>query len=476
MSHDLSTPVLTEALLRRFDVSGPRYTSYPTADRFTPAFGEAQLDAALAGIAGEHAPISLYVHIPFCESVCYYCACNKIVTRQHGRATEYLDALEVEIGLVLERLGTGRAVSQLHFGGGTPTFLSDAELARLFATLRRGFTLTPDAEVSIEVDPRSVDAARLSHLKALGVNRLSLGVQDFDADVQRAVHREQPFDSVRALMTAAREIGFDSINLDLIYGLPRQSAESFARTIDQVIALRPDRIAVYAYAHLPQRFKAQRRIDAAELPSAEAKLAMQAGAIGALRAHGYDYIGMDHFALPDDPLAQARRSGALHRNFQGYSTQPDNDLVALGVSAISRVGSTYSQNAKTLPEYLGALRSGRLPVERGLLLSAEDRLRRDLIMALMCQGRIDFDAIRAAHGVDLREHCAAELERATALQADDLLRVEPRSLELTPLGWAFVRGIAMLFDQHLQAARRATAAPHADAGQREHVVQFSRIL
>ncbi len=485
MTPNPTPPELTEALLRRFDVSGPRYTSYPTADRFTPAFGEPQLRAALGSIASERTPISLYVHIPFCESVCYYCACNKIVTRQHGRAAEYLDALEREVELVVERIGSGRAVSQLHFGGGTPTFLSDAELARVFASLQRVFALTPDAEVSIEVDPRSVDAARLRQLKSLGVNRLSLGVQDFDADVQRAVHREQPFESVRALMSAAREIGFDSINLDLIYGLPRQTAGSFARTIEQVIELRPDRIAVYAYAHLPQRFKPQRRIDAAELPPAPAKLAMQAGAIAALRAHGYEYIGMDHFALPDDPLAVARRNGALHRNFQGYSTQPDNDLVALGVSAISRIGNTYSQNVKTLPAYLGALRAGHLPVERGLLLSAEDRLRRDVIMALMCQGRVDFDAVRAVHGVDLSAHCAAELERAAALQADGLLRIEPRSLELTPLGWAFVRGIAMLFDQHLQAARHAATQPQggtaatqpqrADAPH-EAVVQFSRIL
>ena len=477
-----STPVLTEELLRRFDVAGPRYTSYPTADRFTPAFGAPQLLSALRGVATGTAPMSLYVHIPFCESVCYYCACNKIVTRQHGRAAEYLDALEREVEGVVAQLGAGHGVSQLHFGGGTPTFLSDAELSRLMALLRSAFEFTADAELSIEVDPRTVDAGRLRHLKALGMNRLSLGVQDFDPDVQRAVHREQSFDSVKTLTNAAREIGFDSINLDLIYGLPLQNVESFARTIAQVAELRPQRIAVYAYAHLPQRFKPQRRIEAAELPSAEVKLQMQALGIAGFRAQGYVDIGMDHFALPDDALAVARREGRLHRNFQGYSTQSDRDLVALGVSAISRVGNTYSQNAKTLPEYYAALAAGRLPVERGLALSAEDRLRRDVIMALMCQGRVEFASIRARHGVELREHCADALAGAAALQTDGLVQLEPQALQLTPLGWAFVRGIAMLFDEHLQASRRAHAVRAVRGGGRtesappEQVVQFSRVL
>jgi oxygen-independent coproporphyrinogen III oxidase len=483
------TPVITEELLRRFDVAGPRYTSYPTADRFAPSFGEPDLLAALRGIADSTAPMSLYVHIPFCESVCYYCACNKIVTRQHGRAAEYLDALESEVELVVGQLGRGHAVSQLHFGGGTPTFLSDDELTRLMAALRRWFSFEPDAEMSIEVDPRTVDAGRLRHLKAIGINRLSLGVQDFDPDVQRAVHREQSFESVRALMTSAREIGFDSINLDLIYGLPLQSVESFARTIAQVGELRPDRIAAYGYAHLPQRFKPQRRIDASELPRAEVKLKMQALGLATLRELGYCEIGMDHFALPGDALAVALREGRLHRNFQGYSTQSDRDLVALGVSAISRIGNTYSQNAKALPEYYAALRAGRLPVERGLALSAEDRLRRDVIMALMCRGRVEFARIAELHGVDLREHCAEAMRNLARLVDDGLVQLEPGAVQVTPLGWAFVRGVAMLFDEHLQASRKAQqarAAGHAAGGAsprvpvaeaaEEQVVQFSRIL
>ena len=488
--HSDTMPAITEELLRRFDVAGPRYTSYPTADRFTPAFAVGDLGTALRGAAASTEALSLYLHIPFCESVCYYCACNKIVTRQHGRAAEYLDALEQEIALVLAQIGAGHAVSQLHFGGGTPTFLSDAELSRLMAALRLAFRFTPDAELAIEVDPRTVDAARLRHLKDLGLNRLSLGVQDFDPEVQRAVHREQSFESVRALMHSARELGFESINLDLIYGLPLQTVASFARTIALVGELRPDRIAAYAYAHLPQRFKPQRRIAASQIPAADVKLKMQAQAIAALRGLGYVDIGMDHYALPGDALAVARREGRLHRNFQGYSTQSDRDLIALGVSAISRVGNTYSQNAKSLPEYYAALRAGRLPLERGLTLSAEDRLRRDVIMALMCQGRVEFAAVRAAHGVDFRTHFAGELQRAATLESDGLLRLEPQALQLTPLGWAFVRGVAMLFDEHVQAARRAQAAKAvarpahgepamsveaADEGT-EQRVQFSRIV
>jgi oxygen-independent coproporphyrinogen-3 oxidase len=313
---------LPASLLARLDVPGPRYTSYPTADRFAEDFDALQYGQALerraasAGQAGA-LPLSIYVHIPFCESVCYYCACNKIVTRQHGRATEYLQALRREIDLHVGLLGRGQPVSQLHFGGGSPTFLDDAELEGLMARLQQAFRIEPAAEISIEVDPRTVNAQRLQHLAALGFNRLSFGVQDFDADVQQAVHREQPYELVQALMHEARAIGFESINADLIYGLPRQTRDSFARTITQIGALRPDRIALYAYAHLPQRFKPQRRIHAQELPAAGERVQMLRGAIAGLQTLGYAHIGMDHFALPDDALAAARRAGRLHRNFQG---------------------------------------------------------------------------------------------------------------------------------------------------------------
>ena len=443
------------ALLHRIQGPGPRYTSYPTADRFGDGFGAADLVAALdarrtESDAGTCTPLSLYVHVPFCESVCYYCACNKVITRHHERAAPYLDALELEIALVTDQLGACRAVSQLHLGGGSPTFLSAAELARLMGAIRRSFFLTPEAELSIEIDPRTVDAVRLQHLRALGFNRLSFGVQDFDPDVQRAVHREQPFEQVRALMAASREIGFASINVDLIYGLPRQTPQTFARTLAQVAQLRPDRVALYAYAHLPERFKPQRRIHAAEFPDGPQRVAMLAQAMDAFGAQGYDYIGMDHFALPGDALAVARREGRLHRNFQGYSTQPDCDLVGLGVSAIGRIGDCYYQNEKTLDAYYAALEADRLPVARGLRLDADDRARRDIIMALMCQGRVDFADIRARHGVDMPAAFADELVQLAPLAAEGLVELRGDGIRVTPAGWFVVRAIAMVFDRYLQ--------------------------
>ena len=444
---------LSDDLLRRLDTPGPRYTSYPTADRFDERFGAAESRTELERLraVADGASLSVYVHIPFCESVCYYCACNKVVTRHHERAGEYLDALEAELALVVPSLGMGKPVSQLHFGGGTPTFLSDAELDRLMRALRRDFSIVAEAEMSIEVDPRTVTPARLGHLRALGFNRISFGVQDFDAAVQKAVHREQSFESVRELMASARELGFGSINADLIYGLPRQTAESFARTVTQIAALRPDRIALYAYAHLPERFKPQRRIVADELPNGAARVAMLGGAVAGFLAHGYDYIGMDHFALPDDALAVAKREGRLQRNFQGYSTQPDCDLVALGVSAIGRLGATYQQNAKTLPEYYAALAQGRLPVVRGLRLSDDDLLRRDVIMALMCQGRVEFDEIAREHDIDFRERFAGELGQLAALVAAGLVDLHADAIEVTASGWFVVRAVAMVFDRYLHA-------------------------
>ena len=447
-------------LLSRFDVAGPRYTSYPTADRFVETFGAAQYRQALARRAfdgqdgSSPAPLSIYVHIPFCESVCYYCACNKIVTRHHERATAYLDALECEFALQTALLGESQDVAQLHLGGGTPTFLSDAELARLMRMLRRGMRLMPGAECSIEVDPRTVTAERLAHLSSLGFDRLSFGVQDFDPEVQQAVHRVQPVEQVARLFEAARALRFKSINVDLIHGLPKQTPESFARTVEQVAQLRPDRIALYAYAHLPQRFKPQRRIDTLALPSAEQRLGMLASAIAGFLRAGYCYVGMDHFALPDDALAVARREGRMHRNFQGYSTQPDCDLIGLGVSAIGKVGATYSQNAKELPDYYEALRAGELPIVRGLALSRNDRMRRAIIMALMCQGRVDFEAIEADYPIDFRRAFAPELARLAELAGQGLVEIEAGAVGVTPLGWYFIRAIAMVFDAHLQPSDR----------------------
>ena len=446
---------VTPELLRRFDISGPRYTSYPTADRFVEAFGAIDQGHALSlrrsGPVAQ--PLSLYVHIPFCESLCYFCACNKIVTRHHDRAAGYLRYLAREVDLNTALLGVGQSVTQLHLGGGTPTFLSDDELRELMAMLRRSFALVPGGEFSIEVDPRTVDAGRLATLAELGFNRISFGVQDFDAEVQQAVHRVQPFGQVRDLMRDARAVGFDSINIDLIYGLPRQTPESFARTLAQVQQLRPDRIALYAYAHLPERIKPQRRIVPAELPGGAAKVSMLSQSLAAFLAAGYVYIGMDHFALPNDALAVAKRQGRLHRNFQGYSTQPDCDLIGLGVSAIGRVGASYSQNAKTMEEYCDCLDQGHLPVARGIALSRDDLVRRAVIMSLMCQGEVLFESIELAWLMDFRRYFARELEQLDELAEQGLVVVGDASIQVTGQGWFFVRAVAMVFDRYLQADR-----------------------
>ena len=448
---------VTPELLRRFDVPGPRYTSFPTADRFVEAFGAEDYILALehrkSSTAARAMPLSLYVHVPFCESLCYYCACNKIVTRHHDRAAVYLDYLAREMALHTAHCGKGQAVSQLHLGGGTPTFFSDDELRTLMALLREHFKLEPGGEYSIEVDPRTVSVERLAVLKELGFNRLSFGVQDFDEQVQIAVHRVQPAEQVFALVAAAWQLGFASINVDLIYGLPKQTPESFERTLAQVNALRPDRIALYAYAHLPERFKPQRRIIAIDLPGAPNKVAMLARSLAAFEAAGYDYIGMDHFALPNDALAVAKRQGRLHRNFQGYSTQPDCDLIGLGVSAIGKVGATYSQNAKSLEEYQDLLDHGHLPVARGLAVSRDDLLRRCVIMALMCQGEVMFESAELAHLIDFRSYFASELETLRGMQEQGLVELSDTGIKVTPMGWFFVRGVAMVFDKYLQADR-----------------------
>jgi oxygen-independent coproporphyrinogen III oxidase len=444
-------------LLRKFDVAGPRYTSYPTADRFVEAFQEGDYQQALqqrrSGAAAMVMPLSLYVHIPFCESLCYYCACNKIITKHHDRGEKYLRYLSHEVDLHTAQIGVGQTVTQLHLGGGSPTFLSDVELKELMGMLRRYFVLPPGGEYSIEVDPRTVDTRRLDTLAELGFNRLSFGVQDFDPLVQKAVHRVQPAEQVFALVEAARQRGFDSVNVDLIYGLPQQTPESFDRTLAQVAQLRPDRIALYAYAHLPERFKPQRRIAAAELPAPGAKVAMLASSLASFIGAGYVYVGMDHFALPNDPLAVAKRQGRLHRNFQGYSTQPDCDLIGLGVSSIGRIGATYSQNAKTLEEYYDHIDRGHFPVVRGLALTRDDLVRRAVIMALMCQGQLEFESINLAYLIDFKHYFADELENLKTLQEQGLVRLDKEGISVTANGWFFVRAVGMVFDRYLQADR-----------------------
>ncbi|MFM6990297.1 MAG: oxygen-independent coproporphyrinogen III oxidase [Rhodoferax sp.] len=452
----MSIPVTLE-LLQKFDVAGPRYTSYPTADRFVEAFGDEDYKRTLVQRFNEEGarpqPLSLYVHIPFCASLCYYCACNKVITKHHSRSAEYLRYLALELALHTDLIGKGRVVSQLHLGGGSPTFMNDDELRELMGLLKQHFQIAAGAELSIEVDPRTVDVARIDSLAGMGFNRLSFGVQDFDPAVQAAVHRVQPAEQVFALVQAARDRGFESINVDLIYGLPLQSAASFDRTLEQITQLRPDRIALYGYAHLPLRFKPQRRIHEVDLPKAGDKVAMLARSLDALQGAGYVYVGMDHFALPDDPLAIAKRQGRLHRNFQGYSTQPDCDLIALGVSSIGRIGPSYSQNAKTLDEYYDALNHGRFPVVRGLALTREDLLRRAVIMAIMCQGAVDFESISLAYLVNFRRHFTAELEALAPLAEQGLVVLGDDSIEVTETGWFFVRAVAMVFDRHLQANR-----------------------
>ncbi|MGU3626292.1 oxygen-independent coproporphyrinogen III oxidase [Comamonas sp. C24C] len=451
---------VTPELLSRFDIPGPRYTSFPTADRFVEAFGADDYILALkqrkTHSSSRALPLSVYVHVPFCESLCYYCACNKIVTKHHEKAAEYLDYLGRELAMHTEHCGKGQLVSQLHLGGGTPTFFSDAELQQLMLLMREHFKLDPAGEYSIEVDPRTVSNERLKTLKDMGFNRLSFGVQDFDPAVQKAVHREQPAEQVFELVAEARRLGFVSINVDLIYGLPKQTSESFARTLAQVNELRPDRIALYAYAHLPERFKPQRRIASADLPMGQEKLNMLSGAIDAFMNGGYVYVGMDHFALPDDSLAIAKRQGRLHRNFQGYSTQPDCDLIALGVSAIGKVGATYSQNVKTLEEYYDAIDGGMLPVQRGLALSRDDLVRRAIIMAIMCQGSVLYEPMEQAWLINFREYFARELAALGEMQRNGLVQLSDEGFKVTGLGWFFVRGVAMLFDRYLQADRNRT--------------------
>ena len=440
------------SLLQKFDISGPRYTSYPTADRFVEAFTESNYKEALEQrrLRSLNQPLSIYVHIPFCESLCFYCACNKIVTKHHERSREYLDYLKKEINLHLDYLGQKQVVSQLHLGGGSPTFFSDDEIQELFNKLKEVFVLSPQGEYSIEVDPRTVDQKRLKKLRKIGFNRLSFGVQDFNPDVQKAVHRLQPFDQVASLMSDAHEEDYESVNMDLIYGLPLQTPETFNKTLDQVISLKPHRIALYAYAHLPERFKPQRRINENDIPSAKNKIIMLSLAIEKFLEAGYVYVGMDHFALPNDSLAIAKRQGRLHRNFQGYSTQPDCDIIALGVSAIGRVGANYNQNSKELEDYYDHLNHGRFPIAKGLVLSKDDIVRRAVIMEIMCQGRLDFESIELAYLINFKEYFSSEINLLKNFEEKKFVEFDDAGIQVTDTGWFFVRAIAMIFDRYLQ--------------------------
>lgn len=444
--------IFDPALIRRFDVSGPRYTSYPTADRFVETFNANDYTARLGtrSIGGVSRPLSLYVHIPFCNTICYYCACNKIITKDHGRSAKYIKYLGREMALQAAALDGGADAVQLHWGGGTPTFLSDDETQRLMGLIRTHFNLLPDGEYSIEIDPRKVDATRIALLAQLGFNRMSLGVQDVDAQVQRAVNRIQSIEETQAVIQAARATGFKSVSLDLIYGLPHQTVSGFARTLDAVLALAPDRLSIYNYAHVPHLAKAQRRIQEADLPTPQDRLLLLQTAIQTLTDAGYVFIGMDHFARPDDELARAQRLGCLHRNFQGYSTHADADLLAFGVSAIGKVGSCYVQNFRTLDDYYGALDEQRLPVLRGYALTSDDLLRREIIGALMCHFSLSLSAIENAHLIDFKSYFQPEMVDLQEMAQAGLLDIDDDQLIVHARGRLLVRAIAMVFDRYLR--------------------------
>ncbi len=441
------------ALIENLDGYGPRYTSYPTADRFHDGFTERDYRHWLQQrqIGASAWPLSLYVHLPFCNTVCYYCACNKVITKDRSKADTYLDYVEKELALHAQTMGGGvREVAQLHFGGGTPTFLNDAQLTRLMAAIRQHFHLVTGGEFSIEIDPRKVTADTVRLLAELGFNRMSVGVQDFEPEVQQAVNRIQSEEETRLVIDTARACGFKSVSIDLIYGLPLQTEASVMRTVERVLAMDSDRLAIYNYAHLPHAFMPQRRINEAQLPSAKVKLDILQAVVGRLTDAGYVFIGMDHFAKPDDDLSVALKQGRLQRNFQGYSTHADHDLIGIGVSAIGKVGPTYSQNVRTLDEYYAALDADQLPTLRGMVLTEDDILRRNIIQRLMCQFALSKEAIEEVHAIDFAGYFAPELEKLAEYEAHGMLTMDKEWITVTPKGRFLIRTIAMVFDRHLR--------------------------
>ncbi|WP_458734084.1 oxygen-independent coproporphyrinogen III oxidase [Zobellella taiwanensis] len=448
-----------QSLIEKYNYSGPRYTSYPTALEFSDAFGMAEFEAAAGRYPGR--PLSLYVHVPFCHKLCYYCGCNKVITRHQGKADTYLDYLEREIER-LAPLFADRTVTQLHWGGGTPTFLTEVQIRRLNSLLRRHFSFAERGEYSIEIDPREIELSVLEVLKEEGFNRISLGVQDFDKAVQKVVNREQDNDFIKALVRRADELGFVSTNLDLIYGLPLQTPASFRHTLEQVAAMAPDRLSVFNYAHLPSRFAAQRKLNEADMPKPAQKLAMLQDTIAYLTGQGYQFIGMDHFAKPGDSLAVAQRQGELHRNFQGYTTQGDCDLLGLGVSAISMVGDAYSQNHKDLKRYYAQLDRVGHAQTVGYALNQDDRLRRDLIKTLICNFELEFAPLEREYGIRFADYFAEDLTLLQTFIDDGLVTLESGAIRVAPKGRLLIRNICMCFDVHLRRQAR--------------MQQFSRVI
>lgn len=450
--------VFDPQLLKKYDISGPRYTSYPTAPQFDAAFTEQDYRACIetSNLASPDGPLSLYVHLPFCDTICYYCACNKVVTKDRSRAQPYLDRLHREIAMQAALFPAGRRVEQLHWGGGTPTFISHAQMRALMTQLREHFPFADDAkgEYSIEIDPREADAQTIAVLREIGFNRLSMGVQDLDEQVQQAVNRIQSEQQTFSVIDAAREQGFRSISLDLMYGLPFQSVDSFLRTLDRVLVAEPDRLSLFNYAHLPHMFKPQRRINEADLPDAQTKLDILRASSERLAAAGYVYIGMDHFARPDDELAIAQREGKLYRNFQGYSTHADCDLVAFGVTGIGQVGDCYCQNQREMDAYMKAIDAGHLAVMRGMRMNEDDRIRRAVIQQLICHFALAYADIEQLFGIHFADYFTDELPRLKPMQDDGLLLVTEQGIEVLPAGRLLIRNICMVFDAYLDRSQQ----------------------
>ncbi len=444
----------TLALLERYDRPGPRYTSYPTAVEFHQGVKDQIYVDRLARLnaAGDE-PLSAYVHLPFCQERCSFCGCNVVITPHLEVASRYLDAVAQEIDLLAAHLPDRRTIAQMHWGGGTPTYYSPNQLGELFARIAKHFVFTKDAELGIEIDPRVTTFAHLDLLRSLGFNRLSMGVQDFDARVQEAINRIQSYEQTRSLIAHARALGFASINVDLIYGLPHQTQDTFASTLNQVLTLRPDRVAAYSFAFLPWMSAHMKEIDRAALPPAETKLSLLAATVDAFTGAGYRQIGMDHFALPSDELARAVETHTLHRNFMGYTVKATTDLVAIGVSAIGDVQGAFVQNTKKLPHYYEAVASGRFPVDKGYELSADDEIRRYVITELMCNFRLEVDEVERRFGIEFAGYFSAELATLTegpaSAAADGLVTVRPRRIDVEPVGRMFVRNICMVFDKYL---------------------------
>ncbi|HZS03534.1 MAG TPA: oxygen-independent coproporphyrinogen III oxidase [Blastocatellia bacterium] len=439
---------VTPALLDKYNQPGPRYTSYPTAPEWDDSFGPAELVEAFAAANAKAAPVSLYFHLPFCESLCLYCGCNVIINKNHEVAAPYLDHLKCEIDCVSRQVAPGRPVRQLHWGGGTPTYISAAQIEELFNHISTRFELSPDAEIGIEIDPRATTQEQCRVLRRLGFNRLSMGVQDFNPLVQQTVRRIQPYEMTRGLFDYCRGLGFESINIDLIYGLPHQTVGSFAETVDKVIAINPDRIALFSYAHVPW-LKKQQGSFARHLPEGFEKFRIFHTAIEKLTEAGYRYIGLDHFARPEDELCCAQDDRTLHRNFQGYTTRGGCDLYGMGVSSISALEDTYAQNWRELPKYYAAVEAQHLATMRGMRVNTDDKLRRAVINRLLCHCVLVRSEIEREFGISFNDYFAPELPRLSELERDGLLRVTPDRIEVTALGRIFIRNVAMVFDAYL---------------------------